>query len=294
MPVRNATLLFLSYGQGPHTHETVYAILSAWRAARSDDRIGLLLYTDDPMFFADLPVEIREVSAEELDRWQGTDGYTHRRKTEVIRDALHRQGHPVAFIDSDTYFRGPAWPIFERIGPGKSVLHLLEGRLLHSNSPAKQALSRHVAETEFTNVAGLPVRIDPNAASWNSGVCGLHPDDAHLLDETLHLIDQLWASHKETHDLEQFALGQVLERHTAIQAADDVVFHYWPTYLRHPWRERLPQLLADTADLPLEERVEALHAERPRPVGKQAVKLMVKRLYRATGRSTPGVRSSAT
>jgi len=96
--------------------------------------------------------------------------------------------------------------------------------------------------------------------------------------------------HKDSQDLEQFDLGQVLERHARIQPTDDVAFHYWPTYLRHPRRERLPRLLADTAHLPLADAPTPFTRTAP-AAGKQVVKLMVKRLYRATRRDTPGVRS---
>lgn len=292
------TLVYLSYGAGPQTDEAVYALLSAHRARRGDARTGLLLYTDQPRAFTGLPVEVREVSAAELDDWAGPDGYLHRRKTQVLRDALARQGHPIAFVDSDTWFRRPAAELFARVGPGAVALHLREGRLLDSNSPAKHALSAHVAGRTFAGAGagagGQPLVLEPNATMWNSGVVGIDPADAPLLDAALSLVDQVWAGYRGSHDVEQFALGQVLERSVRVTESADVVYHYWPAPVRDPWRARLPGLLADTAGLPVDERAEVLHRHRPRPAGVAALRFAAKQVYRSTGRATPGVRSSCT
>ena len=288
------TLVYLSYGRGPQTSEAVNAVLSAHRARRDGDGIGVLLYTDQPQEFTGLPVEIRELTAQELDDWQGPDRYVHRRKTMVMIDALARQQHPIAFVDSDTWFRRPAAELFARIAPGSAALHLAEGRLRESNSPAKHALAAHVAGLQLTDLAGRPLQLDPDPMMWNSGVTGIHPADGRLLDETLHVIDQIWAGYRDSHDVEQFALGQVLEHAVRINETADVVYHYWPAHVRDPFRARLPALLAETAALPVAERAEVLHRNRPRPAGRDAVKFAVKQLYRAAGRSTPGVRSSCT
>jgi len=293
LSVTLGTLVFLSYGAGAHVAEAEYAILSAWRASRGSP-IRLLLYTDTPARYDGLPVDIRMISAAELEAWQGPGGYHHRRKAEVIRDALRAEGHPIAFVDSDTWFRKPASQVFDRIAPGQVALHLLEGRLLDSNSPDKHALSRHVTSNPLVDLRGQPLTIDANAAMWNSGVAGIHTADANLLDESLNLIDQIWVGYQGSHDVEQFALGQVAERRARIVETSDIVYHYWPKFLRDSWKRRLPDLLAATATLPLDERADVLHHERPRARGKQLMKYAVKQGLRAAGRPPTSVRSSAT
>ena len=103
------------------------------------------------------------------------------------------------------------------------------------------AISDVVDRNSFQDLSGRPFKISPDAPMWNSGVLGLHSSDAHLLEEALNLIDQMWPKVQDAplpvHHVEQFASGYFLER-TRISESHDIVYHYWPEYLRVPFRRR--------------------------------------------------------
>lgn len=289
------TLVYLSYGTDPtQLAETRYAVISAWRATYTDDGadIAIVLYTDHPELFADLPVTTRRVTSDELVEW-GATGYGHRRKTMVIRDALRNADSPVVFVDSDTWFRRPARKVFERVGPGRSVLHINEGTVDTLDFPATRELGAHVAGRTF-HLSGGPITITADAPMWNSGVVGVHPDDAHLIDQALELTDQLWAEHQGSNHLEQFTTGLLLEKHTRVSEVADVVFHYWQAPIREPFQQRLPGLLAATADSSMVIRADELWRDRPRVRGLRRVKVAARRTARVLGRPSGLPRSSAT
>lgn len=288
------TVVFLSYGRGPHVAETVFSAFSAWRRSRSDRNVRLLVYTDRPDDFLDVPVDIRTITAHELQQWQPPSAYPRRCKTEVLRDALRTLDHPVALIDSDTWFRLSPRRIIDRVAPGRVALHLDEGPLAASNCLVKLAFLADLRDQTFFDSRGGQILVGSGAGMWNSGVTGIHPADATVLDDTLALVDQMWQAFPRGGFLEQFALSATLARTSRPRATDDVVYHYWPEVLRQPWRERLPGLLADTAALAPGARAEVLHRHRPRAQGRAAAKHAAKQAWRSVGLQTRGVRSSAT
>jgi hypothetical protein len=210
----------------------------------------------------------------------------------VVRDALERYEGPTALLDGDTYFRRSPWRLFDRIGPGRTAMHVREGlldRLPGENHAELAAVLQ--AGGPWTDLAGRPLTLTASEPMWNSGVVGVDPADRRLIDEAIHLTDQL-CSRLRMHTLEQFALGIVLGRATRLREALDVVFHYWDRAFRDPFHEQLPQLLAQHASLPLAERARRCHACRPRPTVRSRVRTRVTRWLRTVGLRPPLERRS--
>lgn len=283
MPSRS--LVLLSYGgRDEQVAETKYAVLSAYRLLPPSDGIEVVVYTDNPDKFDDMPVRLRAVAHEELAAWAGPADYHFRRKLEVLRDALDQAGHAVVFVDSDTWFRRPPARLFDRIGRDRSVMHIREGNLTRpQNTPDCRefvdCLQRHAWKTS----SGSPLDISPDVM-WNSGVIGLDPSNSVLVDDALALIDQVGCSECELWNLEQFAIGYFLMQSTDVSAAYDVVFHYWPDHMKKAFHPALQRELDRTADLAARERAEELHRFRPRLRGVAQLKYLMKQAYRSTGR----------
>ena len=290
MPSRS--LVLLSYGgRDDQVAETKYAILSAYRWARPSDGIEIVLYTDNPSRFDDMPVRLRPIAAEELEAWTGPEGYQYRRKLEVLRDALIQTGRPVVFVDSDTWFRRSPVRLFDRIGRGRSIMHVREGNL--RGRPFPQYCHDFVDCVEsrtWKTSSGSPLEITSDVV-WNSGVIGLDPLDNVLVDDALALIDQVYCK-CELWSLEQFAIAFFLMRSTDVRGASDIVFHYWPRDLKEAFHPTLLEELDRTADLAPRERANELHRFRPRLHGVGQLKYVIKQAYRLTGKvwrsSLPG------
>lgn len=282
MPSRS--LVLLSYGgRDDQVAETKYAILSAYRWARPSDGIEIVLYTDNPSRFDDMPVRLRPIAAEELEGWTGPEGYQYRRKLEVLRDALIQTGRPVVFVDSDTWFRRSPARLFDRIGRGRSIMHVREGNL--RGRPFPQYCHDFIDCVEsrtWKTSSGSPLDITSDVV-WNSGVIGLDPLDNVLVDDALALIDQVYCK-CELWSLEQFAIAFFLMRSTDVRGASDIVFHYWPRDLKEAFHPTLLEELDRTADLAPRERANELHRFRPRLHGVGQLKYVIKQAYRLTGK----------
>lgn len=291
------TVLYLCYGRGPQVEETLYSLISALHRAPPRADLQYVVYADHPELFAGLDVRVRPIAPGELDAWLSGSDYVHRRKTMTILDALESYPGSVVFVDCDTYYLRSPEALFDHVGPGRSCLHLREARLLESGTAVDRGVSELVRRAAFTDLAGRPRTISPDAVMWNSGVVGVHSDDITLMYEALHLIDQMWAALKSlgieaeighpVHHVEQFATGVALSPNH-LSETGDVVFHYWPENLRMPFRTLLPDLLNNHRTDP-----STLYAHRPRADLRRRLKQTTRTVLRRMGLRAPGMRASA-
>lgn len=98
-------LIYLVYGRQTYHQEALFSIASAFAHLRDGAAHGLTVrvYTDDPSPYAGLPVQVREVTAEELVAWCQPHGYHFRAKHVALRDALE-DADQALLIDTDTFF----------------------------------------------------------------------------------------------------------------------------------------------------------------------------------------------
>jgi hypothetical protein len=232
-----STVLYLCYGDGPHAAEVRCSIASAWRFGDpAADGVRFAVYTDRPSAFEGFPVALTEVSAAEWAEWSGPHAYRHRRKIPALRLALAESGGPVVLVDGDTWWHRPPRRLFARIGPGRAVMHIREGRLDRVADPLYRRAREIVAQ--MTAPAGegpLPT----TAHMWNAGVVGLHPADGDRLDEVLAWTDALCAASTGVHVLEQLAFSHVLACRVRLSEASDVVIHYWLAAWRAAIRDHI-------------------------------------------------------
>jgi hypothetical protein len=276
-------LLYISYGAGLHEQETIFSLLSAWRwAPPGTDDLRFLVYTDHPPAYADLPVAVEFIPTEQWVEWSGPTRFNHRRKILALQHAFQKYSAPTVLLDGDTWFRKPPQSLLDRIGTGRTIMHLNEGRLTGISSPIIRGMSALLQQNLFFGPGGRALSIAPDSSIWNAGVVGLDPSDSHLLDDVLLLTDQLCAK-SNLHILEQFAFSHVLEQGTKLAEAGDIIFHYWPPYLHDPFRRKLPKVLAECSHLSLKRQAEFCYARRPRPSFPRRSKVLLKRILQALG-----------
>jgi hypothetical protein len=217
--------------------------------------------------------------------------YIHRRKTMTIIDALQRFPGDLAFVDCDTYFRKSPATLFKHIGPGRSCLHVLEARLLESRTEVDKVLSDLIEQEDFFDTTGSKLSISPNAPMWNSGVVGVNSADIGLMREVLEVSDQMWRKLK-VHHIEQFLAGYFLSRNVLSECAD-TVFHYWPGYIRQPFREKLSGVLSHDVAQPLPIRARRAFANRPRTSPMRWTTVRARSVLRQMGFNVSGMMKSA-
>ena len=214
------TIAYLVYGtRRTYQLELTLSVLSAIRYLgfeRPDYRIAVI--TDSAGVRPDLPVEHVVFDAAEFSRWTRGGTYKHAAKVHALTKAVDCFGDKVALVDTDTCFLGHPDRLFERIGPGRSVMQADEGRL------GQHPDWKDVLAGVSSSAGGYEVR----AASrmLNSGVVGVCSDIRPRLGDIAALIDELHAI-APVFSIEQFAFTAVLARATELVTCEDLVHHYW-------------------------------------------------------------------
>lgn len=219
---------------------------------------------------------------EQADAWTGPHRYVWRAKTEVLREALaDAEGGVCLYVDGDTWWRRSPATVFDRIAPGRSVMHLREGR---PPAPEVAALDHVLHRSQPLDLAGRPWVFPADRESWNAGAIGLHPADAGVCEEVAALTDQLlehgFGDH--SHTSEQLAFAVALHARTTVSECGDAVVHCWPPELRAPSTAALAEARAE-AGATEEEVFGRLWDRRPRPSAQRRAKDGAKRLLRRAG-----------
>jgi hypothetical protein len=219
------TLVYLCIDGGHYPDELRHAVLSARHAlgdARDDCRI--VVHTDDPASCSGLPVHVERVDSATLSEWASPVFHSFRRKVCAIRETMRAFGGTLLYCDTDTYCLGDPRTLFARVRPGHTVMHVREGT---PRSARADDLSRVLETHELRTLGGQRWNVSPDTPIFNAGVVGLHEADAALLDEVIHLIDQLCPRLPDYFGTEQFSFSACLSERTQVSVADDVVHHYW-------------------------------------------------------------------
>lgn len=214
------TIAYLVYGsRREYQLELTYSVLSAIHfIGRQPSNYRVVLITDQGNERPDLPIEHLTFSRQEFNSWTRSGTYMHKAKVHALMKAMDHFKGSVALIDTDTYFLDHPDRLFQRIGPGKSVMHASEGNLRQYEfwNPLLERVTAPIAGYDVTGESKM----------INSGVVGVDFADRHLLDEVVPLIDSLYDIHP-IFNIEQFAFAAVLSEHTQVSVCPDVVYHYW-------------------------------------------------------------------
>ncbi len=273
-------LIYFSYGKGHHVNELRFSVLSALPfLEKNPDRTGITIFTENPAPFADLPVRIELLSQEQLIAWDADIGYQHRKKIELIKHALILLKCKVIFADSDTYFKCDPRILFRRIGPGRSLMHRFEA---HLDRCSASNLADYLCRHRVRRLDGSFWDIDANTFMWNSGLLGIDPSALPLLDEVLHVVDQLFLE-VPLITTEQFAFAGVLASETIMSEGEDAVFHYYEDRWRTPFREHLREVFASESKGTNQQQYERLRAYLPKYGFLQALRQALGRLARRLG-----------
>lgn len=257
-------VLYLSYGDGPHVQEVRYSIISAWRfGPPEDDGVRVIIYTDRPEAFDDLPVSVRAVAPSEWSAWSGAHGYAHRRKIIALEHAYRECDGLVILLDGDTVWLQPPGTLFERVAPGRAVMHKREGALHRGRDSISRQVRRILAGLGDRVPAGASM--PPSTHMWNAGVVGVHRDDAACTTQVLAWTDAMCGVSTDVHVLEQLAFSHVLAQRGCLVESADVVFHYWPRRLRLAIGRHIAKLSTPAECRDLQQLAERFHARIPRP-----------------------------
>ncbi|UIN52884.1 hypothetical protein [Pseudomonas kribbensis] len=115
-------LLYLIYGnQDVYRREAKFSILTALSQAKNGKRPAIRILTDRPQDYEGWPVDTVLLDEATLTRWQGHNGYHHRRKACAIAAGM-QLAEKTLFVDTDTLFTSPPSSLFQYIDANQSVM----------------------------------------------------------------------------------------------------------------------------------------------------------------------------
>jgi len=211
-------LIYLVYGPDAAYHaEARFSILSAIYQAKMSPDFAINVYTDAPLYYEGLPVQVNALTGETLEQWYGPLRYHHRAKLCLLQHAVPLAAKTV-FIDTDTFFlRDPAL-LFAAVDDKTC----LADELYDSQLPASTVGNTDVAallDQYGINPQKIPV--------INSGLFGIARSNSAVLDMALTLNDAVYPASSRSVTTEQLVLGMAAATKTALVADDAVIKHYW-------------------------------------------------------------------
>ncbi|MDP3262595.1 MAG: hypothetical protein U1E06_05110 [Tabrizicola sp.] len=252
MPV----LLYLLYGTDDRYHsELTFSVASALHhLAHKQSELRIVLVTDQGNQRPDLGVEHILITEEQIFRWQLDGRYNHALKPFVVQHALTLLKEKLAFVDTDTFFLKDPRLLFERVGPGRTALFCDEGALGDGRPgrPAlfsdEVALGEDMQDSWANTVKALPdgvcgYDLSLNTRMNNSGIIGIDPADADLLDDVIAVMSALRAV-DPVFTAEQLAATIVFREKTMVSFCSDVVDHYLGRssgYYHYQFQKRYPK-----------------------------------------------------
>ncbi|WAJ38172.1 hypothetical protein OU800_02740 [Pseudomonas sp. GOM7] len=203
-------LVYLAFGAEIYQLEAIFSLVSA--LSRSSTRgWDIQVFTDAPERYVGLPVKTQIID----EQWAGPHRYHFRIKHAVLREVL-RHHEIAALVDTDTFFHHCVDDLFTRIRPGHLLCNSIGQRLIDSDHPQtfKDAIARQ----------GL---LSQSLRQTNSGVIGLHKTDAHILEHSIRLMDELHEEAGEVYTFEEICLALAAHEKVRLRECPDLLHHYW-------------------------------------------------------------------
>ena len=219
-PTPRPQLVYLVFGAETYHQEAVFSIASALAHLGTTQNMPLdiQVFSDNPTPYAGLPVQVHTLDDATRKRWSEPHGYHFRTKHVLLRQVLETAERAL-LIDTDTFFHDSPMALFERVAPGTLLCNAFHSKYGDNcESVLYEALAEYLADKGVA---------DDDMWLLNSGVMGLARQDAHLLDQSIKLMDELFPMAHGAYTLEEFCLSVAAYRQVNVRQCPDLIHHYW-------------------------------------------------------------------
>lgn len=211
-------LMYLIYGPAEVYHrEAKFSILSALYRADLQTNFTIVVYTDQPQHYADLPVETYPLTEQQLNEWYGELKYFHRAKLLAMQLAAGL-AEKTYFIDTDTFFLKNPNKLFELVTDEQAIADELYFASLPEVVAKAPAVAAELARLGIDS-KDIPI--------INSGLFGLARSQMDVFAKAIALNDVIYPASGRSNTTEQLVLGMAAS--TQIKLAEDpqIIKHYW-------------------------------------------------------------------
>ena len=231
----NIKFLYIEYGNKKTYKEELTYSLATLLDHHSLVKSEVLVYTENPEFYAHLPVTAVSI-AQDIPAYSLNGAYHFRVKPCVIKRALqeHGQDANIVFLDTDTYFKNNINHHLAKINSQHVLMNKFEKR-----NPYPGEVLRSVQLP-----SGKTYSYDEqHTIMYNSGLVGLHVSHMACLDDAIAIIDAMVNASFKAHTIEQCAVAEAFRMHQVqISEVYREVEHYWPNTDKKYMHRQLQQL----------------------------------------------------
>lgn len=240
MVSRGLTFIYVAYGNLDRLYLELRYSLATLLYWKSEAAVDVVIYTDNPDRYRDLPVRVVDMSSR-IDEFSRGGLYRHRIKPSVLLEEMRRNSNFCVMADTDTFFQDG---FFEK--------------LLATVRAGSVAMDRFHQRNPFPGLAGFSAelpniglyRYDPKkSVEFNSGLIAVDPvKHLPVVEDALALVDAMLDQKRELITIEQIALSESLRIHNIEVTTMRPLFrHYYRVahkrYMqRHirRWQEKQP------------------------------------------------------
>ncbi|MCS7004075.1 MAG: hypothetical protein NZM38_01970 [Cytophagales bacterium] len=223
-------LVYQAYGQEAILYEALFSIYSFLRYNTKEPTF-VFIYTDQIEFFIKkLPtycnIHFVELSQKQIQQWQGSYGFVHRLKIELLKDFCSRlcESTAILYVDTDTVFRQSPQVLYDKIQQGFLLMHQAEGTLQSEHNPILKKTNRFFKNKSFL-IDNTNIKVSPQTMMYNAGVLGFLAKETSLLERILAFTDEIYPLFRK-HIVEQLAFSFFFQQHQ-IQTTSNEILHYW-------------------------------------------------------------------
>ena len=226
--------------------------------AHDTSAVKVLILTDRPAYFSDLPATVIELSATQKQQWSLDGRYHFRIKNRglafVIETLNLDDSDKIIAVDTDGYFKSSISELFERINPTNSTIFRNEGAIREKKrfKVYKDALDGKTFTTPANNI----YRLSPNAEMWGTLLWGFQISNKTILDTAddimLCLLDVV-----DAHTIEPFALTEAIKSDHDLFESKQYVENYSTSGKKRFALTVLQRFFDDLSGSPIEKQIEA-------------------------------------
>lgn len=211
-------LMYLIYGPAEVYHrEAKFSIFSALYRANLQPNFTIVVYTDQPQHYADLPVETYPLTERQLNEWYGELKYFHRAKLLAMQLAAGR-AEKTYFIDTDTFFLKNPNQLFDLVTDEQAIADELYFASLPEVVAFAPAVAAELARLDIDS-KHIPI--------INSGLFGLARSQMDVFAKAIALNDVMYPASNRSNTTEQLVLGMAASTQVKLAEDPQIIKHYW-------------------------------------------------------------------
>ena len=219
----------LAYGNAPGVYRQSLMLLVSL-VAHAPAPYELVVATDRPECYVwfGTRVEIEYIDRAVLEGWRGRLRFSMREKLALLKAAWPEHG-AVVLLDADVVAHRELSEFVTALTHGDLFMHKREYVLSRSRRAGNRRLWRQLQR--LTSGSALSrdarLRIDGDAAMWNSGVIAVPASERALAHQALRLYDELAEAGMRHFATEQLVEGIVFSATGRLREAQPWFTHYW-------------------------------------------------------------------